>query len=284
MSAAPDSIDRTAGSAIGSLLRACVERVRAGVPGDLLALACGALMVLAFAPFNLYLLAILTLAVLFWLLNGASIPRAFWRGFLFGVAEFSFGLYWLYISIHVVSGAPAWLTLLVIAVVVIVMAVYGALACGLSVWLTPRAGVLRWVLLLPALWTLLEWLRGWLMSGFPWLSLGYSQIGSVLKGYAPVLGVYGVSLAVVLSAGLLLSVLTMHVRWRTRLVSIAVLVAVWLAGGVLAAIPWTRPSGAPIKVSLIQGNIPQSLKWDPQAFVLTLERYHHLTEAHWDSR
>ncbi|MGH8377646.1 MAG: apolipoprotein N-acyltransferase, partial [Gammaproteobacteria bacterium] len=284
MSAAPGPVARTAGSAIGGLLRACDERVRAGVAGDLLALVCGALTVLAFAPFNLYPLAIITLAALFWLLNGASIRRAFWRGFLFGVAEFSSGLYWLYISIHIVSGAPAWLTLLVIAVIVITMAVYGGLACVFGVWLTPRAGMLRWVLLLPALWTLLEWLRGWLLSGFPWLSLGYSQIGGVLKGYAPVLGVYGVSLAVVLSAGLWLSVLTIHARWRARLVSIAVLVTVWVAGGVLAVIPWTRPSGAPIKVSLIQGNIPQSLKWDPQAFLLTLERYHHLTETHWDSR
>ncbi|MGH8283134.1 MAG: apolipoprotein N-acyltransferase, partial [Gammaproteobacteria bacterium] len=154
----------------------------------------------------------------------------------------------------------------------------------LSVWITPRAGMLRWVFLIPALWTLLEWLRGWWMSRFPWLSLGYRQVDSVLKGYAPVLGVYGVGLAVALSAGLLLSVLRMRARWRARLVSIAVLAAVWVTGGVLAVVPWTRPSGALIKVSLMQGDIPQSLKWDPQAFLLTLQRYHELTEAHWDSR
>ncbi|MGH8283350.1 MAG: hypothetical protein ACRESE_05835, partial [Gammaproteobacteria bacterium] len=166
--------DNVASATVIKLLRCCEARARAGALGDLLAFIFGALVVLAFAPFNLYPLAILTLAALFWLLNGASARRAFWRGFLFGVAEFSFGLYWLYISIHIVSGAPVWLTLLVIAAIVIVMAVYGAIACGLSVWITPRVGMLRWVLLLPALWTLLEWLRGWLMSGFPWLSLGYS--------------------------------------------------------------------------------------------------------------
>ncbi|MGH8398463.1 MAG: apolipoprotein N-acyltransferase [Gammaproteobacteria bacterium] len=284
MSAAPGHVGRTVDCTIVRLLRSCDKRVRHRILGDLLALACGAITVLAFAPFNLYPLAILTLTTLFWLLNGTSVRRAFWRGFLFGVAEFSFGLYWLYISIHIVSGAPAWLTLLVIAAIVIAMAVYSGLACGLGVWFTPRAGMLRWVLLLPALWVLLEWLRGWLLSGFPWLSLGYSQIGSVLKGYAPVLGVYGVSFAVVLSAGLLLSTLTLHAHWRSRFISIALLVAVWVTGAVLLMIPWTRPSGAPIKVSLIQGNIPQSLKWDPQSFLLTLQRYHDLTAAHWDSR
>ncbi|MGH8378027.1 MAG: apolipoprotein N-acyltransferase [Gammaproteobacteria bacterium] len=283
MSAVLVSIGRAAGNAIADLLCVCEERARSGVLGDMLALIAGALTVLAFAPFNLYPLAILTLAALFWLLNGVSVRRAFWRGFLFGVAEFSFGLDWLYISMHLVSGAPTWLTLLVIAVVVIVMAVYGGLACGLGVWIAPHAGSLRWVLALPALWVLLEWLRGWLLSGFPWLSLGYSQIDSFLRGYAPILGVYGVSLAVVLSAGLLSSLLAAGSR-RARLVSVAVLVMIWVAGGVLASVSWTEPSGAPIKIGLVQGNIPQSLKWDPQEFQVTLKRYRRLTEANWDSR
>ncbi|MGB9430504.1 MAG: apolipoprotein N-acyltransferase [Gammaproteobacteria bacterium] len=271
-------------SAANSILCTCCERAHSGMTGDFLALVCGALTVLAFAPFGWYPLAILTLATLFWLLNGVKVRRAFWRGFVFGVAEFSFGLYWLYISIHVVSGAPVWLTLLVIAVVVMVMAAYGGLVCALGVWLAPRSGTLRWVLVLPALWVLLEWLRGWLLSGFPWLSLGYSQISSVLKGYAPVLGVYGVSLAVALCAGLLLSLLAAGARVRARFVCLIALAAVWIVGGVLAAVSWTQPAGAPIGVSLMQGDIPQTLKWDPQEFLPTLERYRRLTEAHWDSR
>ncbi|MGA9853565.1 MAG: apolipoprotein N-acyltransferase [Gammaproteobacteria bacterium] len=284
MSAAFVSSTRTFCNVIATALSVCEERARSGVLGDVLALICGALAVLAFAPFNLYPLAIFTLAALFWLLNGVPARRAFWRGFLFGAAEFSFGLYWLYISIHVVSAAPIWLTLLVIAAVVTIMAVYAGLACGLGIWIAPHAGMRRWVLVLPALWTLLEWLRGWLLSGFPWLSLGYSQIGSFLKGYGPVLGVYGVSLAVALSAGLLLSTLAPGARVRVRLVLLGVLAALWIAGGMLATVPWTHPSGAPIKVSLVQGDIPQSLKWDPQEYLPTLKLYRELTEAHWDSR
>ena len=266
-----------------SALDARTKHIVPGAAGDLLALILGAVTVFAFAPFSAYPLAVLTLAGLFWLLGGAGVRRAFWRGFLFGVAEFGFGLYWLYISIHVVSGAPVWATLLVIVTVVLVMALYGAIVCGLAVFLLPRAGVWRWAVLLPGLWVLFEWLRGWVLSGFPWLSLGYSQIGSALKGYAPLLGVYGVSLAVALSAGLVLSLLFSH-GWRARVTAVVILAALWVAGGILSGIAWTRPAGAPIRFSLVQGDIPQSLKWDPQEFSVTLERYLRLTDEHWSSR
>jgi len=269
---------------LSGILSAADQRLRAGLIGDGLALISGALTVLAFAPFNLYPLAIITLAALFWLVNGASVRRALWRGFLFGLAEFACGVYWLYISIHSIADAPVWLTLLIIGALVAVMAVYSALACALSVWLVPRAGRWRWIVVLPALWTLLEWLRGWLLTGFPWLSLGYSQIGSLLKGYAPLLGVYGVTLAVVFSAGLLLSVLAPKASLRSRCVALAVLAAVWVAGGVLASVSWTHASGKPVRVSLMQGNIPSTIKWDPQSFQPTLDLYRRMTEEHWDSR
>ncbi len=284
MSAASASGAHAVRNAVAAALHDGGARLRAGIPGDVLALVCGVLTVLAFAPFGFYLLASLTLAVLFWLLQDSSARRAAWRGFLFGAAEFAFGVHWLYISIHSIGGAPLWLTFLIIGALVAVMAGYSALACGLGVWLAPRPGMVRWVLVLPALWTLLEWLRGWLLTGFPWLSLGYSQIGSALRGYAPLLGVYGVSLTVALSAGLLLTLLAAGVQRRTRLAALALLLALWLAGGLLANLRWTRPSGQAIQVSLIQGNIPQTIKWDPQAFRPTLALYRRLTDAHWDSR
>ena len=260
------------------------ERLRAGLTGDGLALFAGALTVLAFAPFNLYPFAIITPAALFWLLDGVSVGRAWWRGFLFGLSEFACGVYWLYISIHVIASAPLWLTFLIMAALMVFMAVYSALACALGVWLMPRAGLWRWIVTLPALWTLLEWLRGWLLTGFPWLSLGYSQIGSFLKGYAPVLGVYGVTLAVMLSAGLMLSVLAPKVNLRSRLVSLSILAVLWIVGGVLASVSWTHPSGKPLRVSLMQGNIPSTIKWDPQSFQPTLDLYRKMTEEHWNSR
>ena len=266
------------------ILSAADQRLRAGLIGDGLALISGALTVLAFAPFNLYPLAILTLAALFWLVNGVSVRRALWRGFLFGMAEFAFGVYWLYISIHSIADAPVWLTLLIIGALVAVMALYSGLACAFGVWLMPLADWRRWIVVLPALWTLLEWLRGWLFTGFPWLSLGYSQIDSLLKGYASVMGVYGVTLAVTLSAGLLLSMLAHAANLRARFVFSAILVAIWTTGGILASVSWTHPMGKSLQVSLLQGNIPSTIKWDPQNFQLTLDLYRQMTEAHWDSR
>ncbi len=269
---------------LSGILSAINQRLQAGLIGDGLALICGALTVLAFAPFNLFPLAILTLAALFWLVNGASVRRAWWRGFLFGVAEFAFGVYWLYISIHSIADAPVWLTVLIIGALIAIMSLYSGLACALGVWLMPLADWRRWILVLPAIWTLLEWLRGWLLTGFPWLSLGYGQIDNFLKGYAPVLGVYGVTLAVVLSAGLLLNMLAPDANLRTRFVSLAILVTLWVTGGLLAPISWTHPAGKPLQVSLLQGNIPSTIKWDPQNFQPTLDLYRQMTEEHWDSR
>ena len=85
-----------------------------------------------------------------------------------------------------------------------------ALFYGVTGWLTIRlsdkgAPIGNGLLLFPLIWVLLEWVRGWFLTGFPWLSLGYSQIDSPLSGWAPLLGVFGVSLAVLLTAGCLLS-------------------------------------------------------------------------------
>ncbi|MGA9854102.1 MAG: apolipoprotein N-acyltransferase [Gammaproteobacteria bacterium] len=266
------------------LLSVADQRLRAGLIGDGIAFISGALTVLAFAPFKFYPLPMLTLATLFWLLNGASVRRAFWRGFLFGMAEFALGVYWLYISIHSIADAPVWLTLLIISTLVAVMALYSGVACALGVWLMPLADWRRWAIALPALWTLLEWLRGWLLTGFPWLSLGYSQIDSLLKGFAPVLGVYGVTLVVALSAGLLLSMLAICLNLRTRFISLVILLALWMAGGILSSVSWTHPAGKPLPVSLLQGNIPSTIKWNPQNFQPTLDLYRQMTEQHWDSR
>jgi apolipoprotein N-acyltransferase len=137
-----------------------------------------------------------------------------------------------------------------------------------------------WLLLLwlPALWTLGEWFRGWFLTGFPWLSLGYSQIDSPLNGYAPLLGVFGVSLFCAVSAGALLLV---WLERRQALLLIApLLLLMWGGGALLGTVNWTQPTGEPLRVTLIQGNVPQSTKWDPVAIRARLERYAGLTQQH----
>src|SRR5205085_2380962 len=123
-------------------------------------------------------------------------------------------------------------------------------ACALAAAWSP-AGWQRALILFPAAWTFLEWMRGWFLSGFPWLSLGYSQVDSLLSGYAPYIGGFGVSLGVVLSAGLLLTALE-TTSLRRAAAACAALVLLWLTGWGLGQLRWTHPAGAPLSVSLMQ--------------------------------
>ena len=153
-----------------------------------LALAAGALLACAFAPIGLWPLAILCPAVLMWLWDGSTARRAAWSGFCFGAGTFGVGTWWLYISVHGFGGAPLWLTLVIVMALVGIMAAYHALTGYLAVRTLPAGGAVRYLLGLPALWLLLEWWRGWFLSGFPWLALGLSQTDTVLRGFAPICG------------------------------------------------------------------------------------------------
>jgi apolipoprotein N-acyltransferase len=248
----------------------------------LLLLLAGGSVPLAFAPFGLYPLAVLAPLPLFAFWLKAPPRQAMVAGFVFGLGQFGAGVSWVYVAIHDFghSAAPvaALLTLLLVALLAVIPALVGYLAARFA----PRGAstavlVLLW---LPALWALGEWVRGWYLTGFPWLSLGYSQIDSPLAGYAPLLGVFGVSWLVALSAGALLWL------WQARLPALRwvlpLLLAIWGGGALLGAQSWSEPLGEPLRVTLIQGNLPQSTKWDPAAIRTRLERYAELTQLHFD--
>ncbi len=252
---------------------------RAGWRGDLLALLAGLLMPLAYAPFNLYPFAVLLPALLFVTWLDVLPGRAFVRGLLFGAAMFGAGTTWMYISIHHFGHVNVPLSLFILALLVMIMALFYALLGYLFVrFFHPLSLLLKLVIVLPAAWVFLEWVRGWFMTGFPWLNLGYSQTDSLLNGLAPVLGVYGVSWAVALSAGLLL----LAVLKRSWFAGLA-FIALWFSAALASQINWTSPVGEPIKVSLIQGNIAQDEKWLAEMRIPTIERYSRLTRENWQS-
>ncbi|MGH8426679.1 MAG: apolipoprotein N-acyltransferase, partial [Gammaproteobacteria bacterium] len=141
-----------------------------------------------------------------------------------------------------------------------------------------------WLAWVPAAWVLLEWVRSFLLTGFPWLALGYSQVATPLGGYLPVLGVYGAGLACMLIAVLLLITLAPRRRALTRAAAFGGMIAVFAVGFGLARVTWTHPAGPAFQASLIQGNIPQTLKWEPGMFMRTTKLYGRLTRAHWTSR
>jgi apolipoprotein N-acyltransferase len=244
----------------------------------LLALLAGGLTTLAFSPFYLWPLAVAAPALLFHLLTRDRVS-GFRTGFAYGLGLMGSGVSWLHVSIAQ-FGDLGWLFPLVVTLVfVAIMALY----YGLFGWLAvrfPLSARSRLMLLFPALWVLLEWLRGWLFTGFPWLQLGYALIDTPLAGYAPVLGILGSSLAAAFSAGTLAA---MVIKGRGRWLPAALMVPLWLGGWGLMQVNWTAPAGAPLRVALVQGNIPQALKWEPDQLTPSLVLYAEQSKRHFDS-
>jgi apolipoprotein N-acyltransferase len=240
-----------------------------------LATLAGAALAAAFAPLNLWLLALLSPAVLMLLWHEATPRDAAALGFWFNAGTFTAGTYWLYISIHVIGAAPAWLAVIAVGALVGVMALYGAaLGWAVARWL-PATGALRWLVAVPAAWLLVEWFRGWFLTGFPWLSLGYSQTGTWMAGLAPVLGVYGVSALLLLGAGALVTLVLG--AGREQWLAGTVLVLVWVVPWSLRGIAWTQPAGPAISVAIVQGAIPEDEKWQAAHHDAQLDTYRDLT-------
>ena len=240
---------------------------------SLAAFLLGAATVLGFAPAGLAPLPVLTAAGLLWLWQGAAAPRrAAALGFAFGLGLFLAGVSWVYVSLHQFGAMPAPLA----AIATLLFCAFLALFPALVGYLQARSGrplADRQLLLIPALWVLAEWVRDWIFTGFPWLTLGYSQAASPLGAYATLIGVFGVSWLVWLCAGLLLAL----ARGGRRAAALAALALLAGAGYALREIEWTQPQGAPVTVSLLQGNIPQEMKWDEARYASTIQLYRRMT-------
>ena len=224
---------------------------------------------LAFAPFDLFWLAPLVWLGLFLLLRGAAnVRQAALSGFVFGLGFYLGGVSWVYVSLSVFGGMPWWLAGIAAVLFCTVMALFPLLA-GAAFKRWQPAADWRQALYFAGVVGAADWLRSWVFTGFPWLAAGYSQTPpSPLAGYAPLLGVHGLTLLVVLAGSLLVC------RWRGALVVVALLGA----GFALRQVTWTMPDGEPISVALIQGNVPQEMKFRPEALVRTLNLYRELIE------
>jgi apolipoprotein N-acyltransferase len=236
-----------------------------------LAFGLGLLSVAGFAPFHLYPLPIAALAVLFYLWRSSENPKqAAWLGFAFGLGLYGGGIYWIYISLHNFGGMPWWMA----GFSTFALSAFLSLFPALVGWLSKRYCLTRIsalsIVAVPVLWALSDWIRSWIFTGFPWLTLGYSQVpSSPLAGFTPIVGVYGISLTTALAASLIALWGDQRMR-RTIVLSLA---ALWIGGSLLKLVEWTKPAGEPVSVALLQGNIAQDMKWQPEIARQTLEKY-----------
>jgi apolipoprotein N-acyltransferase len=207
------------------------------------AAVAGAATVFGFAPFGVAFLPVLTLAVLFALWQTATPRAAAAQGFAFGLALFGTGASWVYIALETFGGTPTVVALLGTAVFVVLLALWPALAGYIAARATPPASVAR-TLVAAGAWTLAEWLRGHTFTDFPWLAIGYAQLpGSALAGFAPLGGVFVVSLAVALVAAMVALAFDAVAERSCRCVVIAAAatVALFVGGGLAGRIAWTAP-------------------------------------------
>lgn len=251
----------------------------------LVAIIAGGLLPLAFAPVSFWPLSIVSPALLLLLLPGLSWRGAMALGFAYGMGQFGVGVSWLYESFTLFGGAVAPLAALITGLFVAAISIYPALtmvlvriSSGDTEHLLPRH-----VLAFTGSWIVLEWLRGWVFSGFPWLDLGIAQTSSPLSGFLPIVGEYGVGMIALILAGLL-ALSADHIFDSTRKclkpfsVLLMSLVFFLVAGHFLAQVTWTHPNGKPLSVGLAQANVPQMQKFDPAFLTKTLQTYMTLTE------
>ena len=242
----------------------------------LIALLLGAIATLGFAPFSFWPAPVLALAMLFVLCADRGWKKAALLGWLFGLTHFASGIYWVFISTHVYGGAPAWLGVLLVVVLCVYLAIYPALVCGIAARLVFWRSAGGW-LLVPALWLSSELLRGWVYTGFPWLSLGYVALDMPAERIAPLIGTHGLSFLFAASAYGVSRSFSASGWQRPFALGIALLPLI----GVLAPVPeyWTQDSAPPLRVAIVQGNVPQDQKWDLSATEEILQRYRAMTLA-----
>lgn len=249
----------------------------------LLAFLAGAISVLAYSPFELWWLGIALLSLLLAIVYQRPDLSGFKLGYCYGLGMFGFGVSWVFNSLHEFGQAPVVFALLLTVLFVLYLSIFPAA----TIWWFCRCNranskVASRIMLFVSTWVLTEWLRGWLMTGFPWLSLGHVMIDSPFAGIIPIFGTFGASALVALMAITILELLNTSSQQKYVWLVVSLLASIGIYS--IHSINWTIKAGEqPLKVSLVQANIPFQLKWDKSRRQELYQRYLELTEKNWQS-
>jgi apolipoprotein N-acyltransferase len=252
------------------------------------------------APFNVWPLGVLSMAGFATLIYGHThhqtpLRFVFQRSLSYGIGVYAAGASWIFVSIHDYGHASIALSLLLITPFIVFLSllltvpfvVFSKLrdtttANAHDYTLYPRA--IFMLLIFPSLWTISEWFRGWVFSGFPWLYLGYGHTDTWLSGWAPIAGVLGISWITAFCGALLGFAFTLLLRAKTMNVTkkdialplssgLLLTTFFWLSGAYLQTVTWTQPTGNPLSIGLVQPALPLSLKWDPHQLPTIFAQY-----------
>lgn len=251
--------------------------------GFLCALIAGAIIPLSFAPFSLWPAGIVSLTLLALLIHHQTIKTILWRTWFFGVGMYGVGVSWVYVSISGFGGAPIPLAVILVGIFVFFLA---------SVFSIPFYIFARWfnrsplslVFVFPSMWLLIEWLRTWLFNGFPWLFVGYAHLHTWLSGWAPILGVMGLSFISAFTAGVIAQCIWSTKKTPTILVGSFVAVLLWCTGFALQNIKWTEASSEPISIAIVQPNMAQENKWQMDFQQSTLDLLRDQSAPLWHNK
>jgi apolipoprotein N-acyltransferase len=242
----------------------------------LFACLLGASLTLAYAPFSFWFVTFIGITAFVLLLSQAQPQQGFKLGFAFGLGWFGAGISWVHVSIADFGGLPLIGSLGLMLLLCSYLALFPAVAFKL---LTKYFNPNLWPLALPFIWLVIEFLRSWMFTGFPWLSLGYSQLNSPIAGWFPVIGEFGVTGLVIL----LSSALAIWLPKKQFVASLLLSLVMVTSGLAINQYQWTTPTGKTSKIAMVQGNIEQALRWTPEQDKPTMNKYKNMTADHWDN-
>lgn len=235
-----------------------------------IAFALGAIQVFAFAPFYFWPLALLSLSGLFALTLKQRPKEAFWTGLFYGYGLYGIGVSWVYVSLSTYGGMPLWMGSIAVLGFAGLLALFIALASFLVVKFFPvQLRLLVW----PMIWLIFEWMKSWVLTGFPWLDVGYSQTSSWLFAWAPIGGIYSVSLVALAFAALFTHAALQRVVWPIACAVFLLLSTWWLD-----SIEWTQPVGRPLSIGVVQANVDINSKWFSSQRDELINRYRQLSQ------